>query len=256
MKKYTPISVVIITFNEERNIGNCLEAIRQIADEIVVVDSFSTDRTVEIANTFGATIFQHAFQGHIEQKNYAITKAKYPHILSLDADEYPDQQFLNSINQIKNNWRADGYSVNRLNNYCGKWIKHGAWYPDVKLRLWDSRKGKWQGKNPHDRFELIKGSSIQHTAGNILHFSYQQIIEHVQKADYFSSIAANAYFKDGKKSSILRMILSPLFRFIRDYIFKGGFLDGYFGFQIAKTTAFEVHLKYKKLLALQHGKSI
>ncbi|MCU0442251.1 MAG: glycosyltransferase family 2 protein [Bacteroidia bacterium] len=256
MKKYTPLSVVIITFNEERNIQKCIEAVQLIADEIVIVDSYSTDNTLSIASAMGATIYQNKFEGHIEQKNFAITKAKYPHILSLDADEYPDQEFLEAIQKIKQNWDADGYSVNRLNNYCGKWIKHGAWYPDVKLRLWDSRKGMWQGTNPHDKFVLVEGSKQHHVKGNILHFSYQQIAEHVKKADYFSTIAAKAYYHQGKKSTMFKIAFSPLFRFIRDYIIKLGFLDGYSGLVIAKTTALEVYLKYQKLFALQQGKTI
>lgn len=256
MKNYTPLSVVIITFNEERNIRKCIEAVQLIADEIVIVDSYSTDDTLSIASELGATIFQNKFEGHIEQKNYAITKAKYPHILSLDADEYPDQQFLLEIQQIKQNWAADGYSVNRLNNYCGRWIKYGAWYPDVKLRLWDSRKGRWQGTNPHDKFVLVEGSKQQHVKGNILHFSYQQTAEHLKKADYFSTIAAHAYHQQGKKSTLIKIALSPLFRFIRDYFLKLGFLDGYSGLVIARTTALEVYLKYQKLFSLQQGKTL
>jgi glycosyltransferase involved in cell wall biosynthesis len=245
------LSVVIITFNEQRNIGRCIDSIKSIADEIVVIDSFSTDETVNIAVQKGARVVQHKFEGHIEQKNYAITQASFPHILSLDADEMPDETFLQQITQIKNNWKHDGYSVNRLNNYCGKWIRHGAWYPDIKLRLWDSRKGKWAGTNPHDRFEMIEGSSVKHVPGNILHYSYQTIEEHRKKSDYFSSIAANAYFQKGKSGSLFSIFLNPAFRFIRDYIFKLGFLDGKYGFIIAKITSHEVYLKYKKLSKLK-----
>lgn len=139
------ISVVIITYNEERNIGKCLESIKEIADEVVVVDSYSTDRTEEIVKSMGGKFIQHPFEGHIEQKNWAITQAKYPHILSLDADEIPSDRLTESILNIKENWSHDAYYFNRLTNYCGKWIKHTSWYPARKLRLWDSRKGEWGG---------------------------------------------------------------------------------------------------------------
>jgi glycosyltransferase involved in cell wall biosynthesis len=246
------LSVVIITFNEERNIGNCIDSILSIADEVVVVDSFSTDQTVAIAKSKGAKVFQHPFSGHIEQKNYAITQAINPYILSLDADEKPDAIFLKEIDAIKHNWAYDGYSVNRLNNYCGKWIRHGAWYPDIKLRLWDSRKGAWGGTNPHDRFEMTPDSNISHVQGHLLHYSYQTVAEHLRKTDYFSSIAASAYLKNGRKSSWFSIILSPLFRFLRDYIFKLGFMDGSAGLTIARITAYEVYLKYTKLKKIQH----
>jgi glycosyltransferase involved in cell wall biosynthesis len=251
MNREIKLSVVIITFNEERNIGRCIDSIIPIADEIVVVDSFSTDQTVTIAQQKGARVVLHAFGGHIEQKNYAITQASNPYILSLDADEEPDEVFLEQIKAIKKNWTADGYSVNRLNNYCGQWIRHGAWYPDIKLRLWDSRKGKWTGTNPHDRYEMEAGSLIVHVPGDLLHYSYQAVEEHEKKADYFSSIAAKAYFNKGKKSSLFKIIFSPVFRFLRDYIVKRGFMDGKAGFTIARIIAYEVYLKYKKLSQLQ-----
>ncbi|MES2558996.1 MAG: glycosyltransferase family 2 protein [Bacteroidota bacterium] len=248
------LSVVIITYNEQRNIGRCIDSIQRVADEIIVVDSFSQDDTVMIANQKGAKVISHGFEGHIEQKNFAVTQASFPYILSLDADELPDETFLTQIKQIKQNWQHDGYSVNRLNNYCGKWIRHGAWYPDVKLRLWDSRKGKWAGTNPHDRYEMNAGCSVVHLPGNLLHYSYQTVDEHKKKSDYFSSIAANAYFTKGKKSSTFKIVFSPLFRFVRDYVIKCGFLDGKYGWIIASITAKEVALKYKKLHTLQRAR--
>src|ERR1035437_3751774 len=129
------LSVVIITYNEEYNIARCLESVKTIADDIVVIDSFSTDKTKEICESAGVRFVQHKFEGHIEQKNWAITQAKFPHILSLDADEALDGTLIKSILEVKNNWKYDGYYMNRLTNYCGKWIYHCGWYPDRKLRL-------------------------------------------------------------------------------------------------------------------------
>lgn len=241
------LSVVVITFNEESNIARCLNSVKNIADDIVVVDSYSTDSTKEIAEKLGAKVILQKFLGHIEQKNFAITQAKYPFILSLDADEAIDEKLEREIRKIKQNRNSDGYAINRYNNYVGKWINHGAWKSDVKLRLWDSRKGKWGGLNPHDVFEMKDGAKIEKIGGNILHWSYKSVTEHQNKIEYFSDIAARAYKKKGKKSSWFKIAFSPCFRFVRDYIFKLGFLDGKYGFIIAKLTAYEVYLKYKKL---------
>src|SRR3954465_7519353 len=150
-----PLSAVIITFNEEKNIARCLDSLIGIVDDVVVIDSFSTDKTEEICKSKGVRFIQHVFEGHIQQKNWAITQAKFPHILSLDADEALDETLKQSILLLKNNWQKDGYYMNRLTNYCGKWIRHCGWYPDKKLRLWDSRKGHWTGTNPHDKYELL-----------------------------------------------------------------------------------------------------
>lgn len=253
---YTPISIVIIAFNEEKNLGRCLDSVQEVADDIVVVDSFSTDHTEEIALAKGARFIQHAFEGHIQQKNWAITQAKFPHILSLDADESLDQQLINSIKAIKNNFSYDGYSMNRLTNYCGKWIRHCGWYPDKKLRLWDSRKGCWTGVNPHDRYELVDGSTIGHLNGDILHYSYYSIEDHYKQTDYFTTIGAKALFEAGKKPSLVKRYLSPVFKFFRDYIIKLGFLDGYYGWMVCKISAKATWQKYDKLGRLWKGEKL
>ena len=139
------LSVVIIAFNEERNIARCLQSVKDIADDILVVDSFSSDKTREIALSYGARVIEHGFEGHIQQKNWAITQSKYPHILSLDADEALSDELKKSIIEAKSNWQFYGYNMNRLTNYCGKWVRYCGWYPDKKLRLWDCRQGEWKG---------------------------------------------------------------------------------------------------------------
>jgi len=245
------ISVVIISFNEERNIKRCIESVLQITDEIIVVDSFSTDNTTEIAKELGANIIQHPFTGHIEQKNFAKTCASFDYVLSLDADEWLEEALVSKIKDLKNGVLADGYIFNRLNRYCGKWIRHGAWYPDKKLRLWNRNKGQWVGMNPHDQFEMQDNSQIVEVPLNILHESYRSVDEHIRKSEYFSTIAANAYHNAGKRSDGIKIYFSPVVRFIRDYFLKLGFLDGYFGLIIALQTAKEVRQKYLKLALLQ-----
>jgi glycosyltransferase involved in cell wall biosynthesis len=246
----TPISVVIITFNEEKNIERCLKSVQRIADEIVVVDSFSTDKTKSICESYNVKFVSHAFEGHIEQKNWAITQASFPHILSLDADEALNTVLMDEILKIKENWSADGYLMNRLTNYCGKWIKHCGWYPDTKLRLWDSRKGKWGGTNPHDKYEMDGNSKVIHLKGDILHYSYYTLEDHYKQVNYFTTILAQAQYKIGKKAPMIVLLMSPIVKFIRDYFFKLGFLDGRAGFKICRISAYATFVKYSKLRRL------
>ncbi len=247
----TELTVTIITYNEERNIGECLDSIKDLADDIVVIDSFSTDRTKEIAEAHGARVVQNTFNGYIEQKNFAISQAKYPYILSLDADERLSEELKRSILSVKENWEYDGYYFNRLTNYCGKWIRFTSWYPARKLRLWDSRKGCWGGINPHDRFIMEKGATKRFLKGDLLHYSYYSITEHVNQLNTYSSIVARAYRKQGIKSSYLKILLHPSWRFFRDFFIRLGFLDGYYGFVVCMNTAHETFLKYIKLKDIQ-----
>ena len=154
------LSVAIITYNEERNIARCIKSVIDFASEIIVMDSGSTDETVNIAKSLGAKVYHQPFLGHIQQKNLVLTKTTNQWVLSLDADEAVDNKLKNNIIRELKTPDADGYEINRMNSYCGKWIKHGAWYPDKKLRLWNKTKGEWTGLNPHDRFHLAPGSKI------------------------------------------------------------------------------------------------
>jgi glycosyltransferase involved in cell wall biosynthesis len=242
------ISVVIIAFNEEKNIGRCLDSVKDVADEIVVLDSGSTDRTKEICLSKGAQFYNHAFDGHIQQKNRAITYAKFPHVLSLDADEALDETLKKSILEVKKKWTKDGYYMNRLTNYCGHWVKHCNWYPDRKLRLWDSRKGQWTGINPHDKYELFEGDgNTGFLKGDILHYSYYTVEDHYKQVEYFTNIASKAYVEKGKKAPLYKLLLNPVAKFIDHYLLHLGFLDGKAGFLISKISAYATYLKYKKI---------
>jgi len=250
------ISVVIITFNEERNLARCIASVKQVADDVVVVDSFSMDATEKIALEHGARFVQHAFEGHIEQKNWAITQAKYPWVLSLDADEALDEELIRSILEVKRGAPStDGYSMARLTNYCGTWVRHGGWYPDIKLRLWDSRKGLWGGTNPHDQYEMEPGSRTIRLTGDLLHYSYNSISDHLRQVDYFTGISSNALYQQGRKAGLVKLLISPIAKFIGDYLFRGGFLDGYHGFVIARISAHATFLKYAKLKQLWREKA-
>jgi glycosyltransferase involved in cell wall biosynthesis len=248
MKK---ISAVIITFNEEKKLGRCLESLGDIADEILVVDSYSTDKTFDIAKEFGARFIQHPFEGYIEQKNIALNLAIYDLVLSLDADEALSPDLLASIRELKVNPTFDGYSMKRLTNYAGKWVRHCGWYPDIKLRLFNKTKGSWGGLNPHDFVIMNPGSKIKHLKGDILHYSYDSVADHINQTNKFTTIAAKAAFDKGKRSNYFLIVTRPIFQFFRDFFLKLGFLDGITGFSICLINSLSAFLKYYKLKELE-----
>ncbi|NVO19509.1 MAG: glycosyltransferase family 2 protein [Bacteroidetes bacterium] len=248
------LSVVIITFNEEKQIGRCIDSVLGIADEVIVLDSFSTDTTEIICRQKGAIFHQHEFDGYIEQKNRALSIASFDFILSLDADEVLSDELRSSIGEVKQNPTASGFTMNRLNNYCGKWIRHGGWYPDKKLRLIDRRLGKWEGENPHDKL-VISDNNIKHLTGDLFHYSYHSIHSHVQQSNNFSEISAASMYKKGIKAPLWKLVVNPSIMFIKCYITKAGFLDGYLGYTISRISSHSTFLKYAKLRFLWiHGK--
>ena len=243
------ISAAIITFNEEINIKRCLYSLMEVVDEIVVVDSGSTDQTQKIALELGAKVVVNPFKGHIEQKNFAITQTKYDWIISLDADEALSEELKFSILSIKNNLSDTAYEFNRLTNYCGKWIKHSGWYPDKKLRIFHKSHGKWGGKNPHDQFILTSGKP-HHLKGDLLHYSFYTVEDHKKQIIKFTDIAAQSLYELGIKSSWLKIYLKTIAKFIRNYFIKFGFLDGAIGLHICRMSAHATYLRYYKLLQL------
>jgi glycosyltransferase involved in cell wall biosynthesis len=245
------LSIVIISFNEEKNIGRCIDSVQSIADEIVVLDSFSTDETVRIAKEKGARVEQQTFTGYIETKNKALALSSHDYVLSLDADEALDQTLRDSILQEKKHFTAGAYRMNRCTNYCGQFIRHGSWYPDRKLRLFDKRTAHWGGTNPHDKIELHQALSVKHLKGDILHYSYASVEDHVAQNNRLSSIAALAYFKKGKKARISHILINPFWAFLQSYFIRAGFMDGFSGLVIAVQIAHLTFLKYVKLYLLQ-----
>lgn len=245
------LSVVIITLNEERNIARCLESVRTIADEIVVVDSFSIDKTEEICRTYNARFIKQKFLGYIAQKQFAVDQASNDFILSLDADEALSDDLKISIAKVKEDWRFDAYSMNRLSNYCGKWIHHSGWYPDRKIRLFDRRKASWGGKDPHDQIILATNSSTDRLDGDILHYTYYSIAEHIKQANHFSDVAAKELRHKNPVEIGFKIIFSPPIKFMRNYFLHLGFLDGYYGFVICRIAAYETFLKYFKASQLR-----
>lgn len=243
---------VVIAFNEERNIDRCLKSLKNVCDEIIVLDSFSTDRTEEICRTHQVKFFQHAFDGHIQQKNRALQMAETEWILSLDADEALTEELSIAILQLKKNPTFQAYSFNRLTNYCGHWVKHCGWYPDSKIRLVKKDAAHWTGVNPHDRLELINENKTGHLKGDLLHYSYYTKEDHFKQIDYFGTIASKELFDQGKNISRLMLWLKVGNQFIKSYWIKLGILDGRTGFLISLRSAYATYVKYSKLRLLNH----
>ncbi|HRP31684.1 MAG TPA: glycosyltransferase family 2 protein [Agriterribacter sp.] len=252
MKK---LSATVIVVNEEKKIGPCLQSLKRVADEIIVVDSLSTDNTKAVCLAHGVTFIEQPFLGYIEQKNFALGKTSHIHVLSLDADEALSDELIESILREKEKgFPADGYTMNRYNFYCGQWVRHGTYYPDRKLRLLDVNKGQWAGQNPHDKIIMQKGASIIHLIGDLLHHTYQSEEEHRHQQDRFSTIAAKAMYDQGIPSYSYKIWLNSIAAFIKGYVIKLGFLDGKAGFNIAWYTALHSYWKYKKLARLYREK--
>lgn len=249
------LSVVIITFNEENNIKRCLDSIKEIADEIIVLDSYSSDKTADICKLYNATFIQHKFLGHIEQKNEALSHANYDYVLSLDADEALSKELSFSIQMIKKDCQYKAYSFNRLTFYKNLPIKTCGWYPDAKIRLWDTKIGKWGGINPHDKVVLEKSVVVKHLDGDLLHYSFSDFLDYIDRQIKYGKLAGQAYYEANQKLSISNLLLNPLYRFFRDYFIKLGFIDGHKGLMISLVSSFTVFIKYYTYFEIRKRKN-
>jgi glycosyltransferase involved in cell wall biosynthesis len=245
------LSVVIITYNEEKNIRRCIESVRAIADEIIVVDSFSDDDTVNIARSLGASVRQSEFNGYINQKNKAIKEATNDHVLLMDADEELSGELAHSIMEAKQNFSFRAYAMKRCSIFRGKHIRHGLWYPDKKLRLFDKRIGSCGGLNPHDKIIMQEEVEVKLLKGDLLHYTYDSLAEYRCRNYEVSMVAAQSLYDAGIRRSKLKIIFSPLWAFVNGYFLRLGFLEGYEGFVIAVNTAQQCYSKYQKLRQLQ-----
>lgn len=243
------LSVVIITYNEEKNIERCIRSVQGIADEVVVLDSFSTDNTAAIALEMGAVVIRQNFYGYISQKNRAIQLASHDFILSLDADEAVSERLAAAILDAKQQVGQAAYSMNRCNWYRGKFIRHGLWYPDRKLRLFDRAIGYCGGFNPHDRIELRQPIAVKHLEGDLLHYTYHSEAEYEQRNEEVSQVAAQSLFENDKGRQWYKIWLNPAWAFLNGYVLRLGFLDGSRGWTIAVNTTKQCYRKY----ALLHG---
>jgi glycosyltransferase involved in cell wall biosynthesis len=237
------LSVAIISFNEEANIARCVEAVQAIADEIVIVDSFSTDGTVNIAEAMGARVYSETWKGHTAQKNSALEKCTGAWILSVDCDEVVSPELRESIRRVLADAGAgaDGYRVNRKTFFLGKWIEH-AWYPDWKLRLIRHGSGRWGGIDPHDT--LIVSGSIGTLDGDLRHYSFRDLRDCLERQVRYSLIGSDSYYQNGRRATLAKLVLSPLHSFFKHYVIKRGFLDGRRGLIVSALSGISVFFKY------------
>lgn len=250
-----PLSLVVITYNEEKNLDRCLASAVGLVSEIVVVDSNSTDGTVATAQKYGARVVPRAFEGYAQQKIFATAQASNDWILSLDADEQLTPELMASIKQTLVTPQHSVYKMARLTSYCGKWIKHCGWYPDYQVRLYNRTKGSWQELKVHEYWKLADGNGmIGMLDGDLLHYSFTSIEQHKRKIERYTDLAAEAAMEKGKKGSLLKVIFSPMWHFISEYFFRLGFLDGYYGWVICRLSAKSAYLKYSKIRRLTAGK--
>ena len=241
------ISACIISFNEQDKIEDCLNSLQPVADEIVLVDSLSTDRTIEIAEKYTDRIIHQAFLGHIEQKNLAVEKASHDWIISLDCDERLSPELQQSILKIKDRLDdADAYCMSRKTYYIYRWLNH-CWYPDIKTRLFNRNSSRWGGTNPHDHI-ITTGNNIQRLKGDIYHYSFDSISDHLQTIDKFTEIGADELIRKQKPFNLLSPLTHASWIFIKLYILKRGFMDGFAGLTVSVLSYMHVYIKYSKAL--------
>lgn len=239
------ISAVIITKNEERNVAAAIASLT-FADEIIVVDSHSSDRTVEIAELSGARVIVRDWVGFSEQKQFGIDNCENDWIFSLDADERVSTGLQAEIETIKSNGtNADGYRIPRLSTYMDREIRHSGWYPDRQLRFFDRRLGRWNGREIHESVEMSKGSTIEDLMGNLTHFSVENASQHHRMiGERYAPLAASHMYQTGRRTSSLGVAVAGPSAFVRSYILKLGFMDGFPGFCIARFAAYHAYLKH------------
>lgn len=248
------LSTVIITYNEEDKIERCIRSAQTVSEEVIILDSFSTDRTVEIAMALGAKVHTQKFEGFISQRKSSIALAQYNLVLALDADEYLSPELELEIMYVKENHIADSYKLNRLSSIAGNWIWNGSWHPDYIVRLFHKDKVTNGGESPHDKIIPNKGTTTERLRGVLFHDAHDTIEDRIESIKKHSTVAAKSKYAKGKRSNPVRMYLKTGWKFIVEYIFKIGIMDGYYGWIAAKTTAQYIYLREKKMIELQKEK--
>jgi glycosyltransferase involved in cell wall biosynthesis len=243
-----PVTATVITFNEAANIQAALESLSW-ADELIVVDSESTDNTVEIARRFTDRVTVRPWPGYVAQKNFAAEQASHDWIFSLDADERVSPALADEIRTVlKSGSGAAGYRVPRVTFHLGRWIRSTDWYPDYQLRLYDRRRGSWSGRYVHESVK-VEGAVID-LRGELLHYAYRDLSHHLQTMDRYTTLAAKQMFDEGRRAGLLDLAVHPPAAFLRNYVLRGGFRDGVPGLIVSSMNARYVGLKFAKLWEL------
>lgn len=238
-----PVSIVIVTKDEEANIEATLDSVKDAA-EIVVIDSFSSDRTVEICRKYTDKVLQKEWEGYTKQKQAAVDLAEGPWVFILDADErFTPELKAEIINAIKEN-SHDGFYVPRKNFFAGRWIKHGGWWPDYTLRLFRENAGKVEDREVHEKV-VVRGS-VSHLKNPLVHYTYNSVSDYLKRMDIYSTLAAKELKKNGVVPNVLDFFMRPLFTFIKMFFFRLGFLDGKYGLVLAMLYSYYTFLKYAK----------
>ena len=249
MLQHTFISAAIIAFNEESRIADCINSLSW-ADEIVVVDSHSSDRTGEVVRSYPKTkLIERDWEGHVKQKNFALLATTHEWVISLDSDERASLKLKDEILGVLENPKADGYSMPRKVFYINRWIRHCGWYPAHKVRLAKKSKAVWEGADPHDALKV--SGKVEKLSGDIYHLSFDSIYDHFRTIDNFTRIGARQAHNRGKKECLLDITARPMFTFLKMYVFKLGFLDGVPGLIICVLSAFHTFTKYERLHELR-----
>jgi glycosyltransferase involved in cell wall biosynthesis len=246
-----PVSTCVLTLNEEKRIAECLASLA-FCDDIIVVDSLSTDRTVEIARKHTDRVFQRRWSGFSEQRAFAIAQARHDWVLVLDADERVTPDLEAAIRAVINAPDPPaGYLIPRRTFYLGRWIEHGDWVPDYVLRLFDRRRARVAGSDPHDRIEVT--GRVGRLSAKIEHLTFRDLADHLATTDAYSRVAAAEMHRAGRRFRWWDLVFRPAFRFVRGYFLRFGFLDAIPGLAVAVGTSHYVFMKYLKLYELEHG---
>jgi glycosyltransferase involved in cell wall biosynthesis len=247
-----PVTATVITKNEEDAIADALRSLSW-ADELIVIDAESTDRTVAIARQFTDRVYVRPWNGYVEQKNYAASLATHDWIFSLDADERVTPELSAEIRTVlAAGPRVAGYRMPRVSFYLGRWMRTTDMYPDYQLRLYDKRRARWDGLHVHESVN-VDGGSIGFLKSELQHYPYRDLSEHLIRMDRYTTLAARQMFEKGKRATRLELLLHPPIAFFRNYILKGGFRDGQAGLIVSLVNSYYVMLKFAKLWELQRN---
>lgn len=246
------LTVTVITYNESAHISDALDSVAW-ADEIIVIDSGSTDGTAEIARAKATRVITREWHGYSEQKNFAADQATHDWVLSMDADERVTPALAAEIRALlQKGPHAPGYRIRRVSFYLGKWIRSTDWFPDYQLRLYDRRRGRWNGMKIHESFHLSAGQPAK-LHGELEHYAYRDISHHLAKINAYTTLIAEQWHEEGRRTNPLAMVIHPWFAFTRNYVLRAGFKDGTVGFIISLMNSYYVFLKLAKLWVRQHG---